>query len=1035
MMTNDWTDWSDVLEYARTAPDPERARLLACICVAAVRMCRESLGVVRTGGFPSGRPDKLVVRAAARQLRDVPAGEDTRQAAGYRVLALTHLTYSCTATVPGELDTALEEARRALDEVVPEDPLIVALAHFLLARRFFAVRDSESENSHYEIALTTLRACDQRSTEHWLYRTAPFLTTDSKPGFGQRLMLRLLLHRVDMYLNLNDSDRAQRAADELVAFTEAHQDTQLGDYCWSLQRRARVERERRDVEAFTRTEKLLERISSDHPQRNAVRLYWLRCAADNASKLLEFDRSTTLFKERMAVRARWRLGVELDPSTMTAAQVCRLVGGISELNSPQQLTNVGNDAFDLALNLYDSGTLRTDPQARAEALGYLDAAAQAWQEFAVNGIHTVSLARAQIELLQPDPPLPRLTEEILRVEAAAPRFTTRRRAMITAVRHGSVGDGRVLRRLGERIAQLESTTSSGPELGTLYGLTAEFHLRVCRAAETAGEVPDWHAAEDAAMRAAPLLRPASVSYDPDLEATVWQTAAAAMPDPPERLNRMLRAIGCVAEHTITIANSETRRSATARFARLFADAADLAVALDEHAAADLIMEAARRDRVGLLLAELIANPRVDDAIRSAALSVTASRLDTPVAGSADADEEGGYENGEKPPPKPDTEQRTRERSAQILVDRARAIADAEQVLGPLGALCDPAELANAHPGAVLSRRATPTATALLQLYRPNGPDDDPPRSGTATFYRRVTLCHAGTITEHLDAVHVPAVLTALHAQDRSTYDWAPTLAKALLPPPLRQFVRDHRDEGPIRLLIVPTGSFDIPFDVLPVDDRPLIDDAVISIHGSLTGTLALLQVRHTGATAPSLAVYDAARLSHATAELDALCANLIDIAQVGGYADLHRALATQGPSPYALLAMAVHGSHDESGWGQAKQLPDGTTVQASDVFSWSVPRLCVLASCHSSITSPDGIEIGGFPLALMLRGATTVIGSLFAIDDQATAEIMSSYWRLLGEGVGAAAALRLAKLRWRDSDPGADPRHWAGLVTYGAGNQ
>lgn len=83
--------------------------------------------------------------------------------------------------------------------------------------------------------------------------------------------------------------------------------------------------------------------------------------------------------------------------------------------------------------------------------------------------------------------------------------------------------------------------------------------------------------------------------------------------------------------------------------------------------------------------------------------------------------------------------------------------------------------------------------------------------------------------------------------------------------------------------------------------------------------------------------------------------------------------------------------------------------------------------------APAGTGIGGVPLALFARGATTVIGTLFDIDDRATSEIMQRYWRRLADGADPVAALRAARLDWLTEHPEhrPAPRLWAGLAALG----
>ncbi len=72
----------------------------------------------------------------------------------------------------------------------------------------------------------------------------------------------------------------------------------------------------------------------------------------------------------------------------------------------------------------------------------------------------------------------------------------------------------------------------------------------------------------------------------------------------------------------------------------------------------------------------------------------------------------------------------------------------------------------------------------------------------------------------------------------------------------------------------------------------------------------------------------------------------------------------------------------------------------------------------------------------MLRGATTVIGGLYDINDEATTQLMTHFWRHLATGTAPIHALRQAKLDWIAERPVRRqlPEFWAGLVTYGSAN-
>ena len=248
-------------------------------------------------------------------------------------------------------------------------------------------------------------------------------------------------------------------------------------------------------------------------------------------------------------------------------------------------------------------------------------------------------------------------------------------------------------------------------------------------------------------------------------------------------------------------------------------------------------------------------------------------------------------------------------------------------------------------------------------------------------------------------------------------------------------------------MIVPTGLFDVAFDALTLHDGSrLVERATVSVHASLITMLyAAKHARHTTVSA-ALAMYDVASLLHTKAELAALRDNVQVVDAIQSRADLVAALASDRDSHFDMFALAVHGADDANGWGQTKRLPDGTLFSAAEALALSYPPLCVLASCHSNVRTGADLEMAGFPMALFARGAFTVIGSLYSIDDRATSEVMQRYWYHLAQGIDPVMALRLAKLDWLDaprahaSSDGRDvlaiegsgsPSLWSGLVAMG----
>lgn len=92
--------------------------------------------------------------------------------------------------------------------------------------------------------------------------------------------------------------------------------------------------------------------------------------------------------------------------------------------------------------------------------------------------------------------------------------------------------------------------------------------------------------------------------------------------------------------------------------------------------------------------------------------------------------------------------------------------------------------------------------------------------------------------------------------------------------------------------------------------------------------------------------------------------------------------------------------------------------------------LVVLSACETGL----GRELGGEGLigltrALQLAGARSVVASLWAVRDRATAELMTRFHRHLRTGLPKDRALRAAKLELLHEDGG--PGVWAAFQLYG----
>lgn len=99
-------------------------------------------------------------------------------------------------------------------------------------------------------------------------------------------------------------------------------------------------------------------------------------------------------------------------------------------------------------------------------------------------------------------------------------------------------------------------------------------------------------------------------------------------------------------------------------------------------------------------------------------------------------------------------------------------------------------------------------------------------------------------------------------------------------------------------------------------------------------------------------------------------------------------------------------------------------------------RLVTVSACESGLSSPVGQadEYVGFPSGFLLAGAPAAVSTLWAVDDQATAALMASFYgAYLAGGLPLAEALRRAQIATRGTPGGryAHPYFWAGVGLFG----
>jgi CHAT domain-containing protein/tetratricopeptide (TPR) repeat protein len=109
-------------------------------------------------------------------------------------------------------------------------------------------------------------------------------------------------------------------------------------------------------------------------------------------------------------------------------------------------------------------------------------------------------------------------------------------------------------------------------------------------------------------------------------------------------------------------------------------------------------------------------------------------------------------------------------------------------------------------------------------------------------------------------------------------------------------------------------------------------------------------------------------------------------------------------------------------------------LRAHDIFNLKLSAdLVVLSACRTALGRDfKGEGLVGLARGFMYAGTPRIVGSLWSINDKATAELMVRFYRrMLKENLRAGAALRAAQVEmWRDKRWQA-PYYWAGFTLQG----
>lgn len=135
------------------------------------------------------------------------------------------------------------------------------------------------------------------------------------------------------------------------------------------------------------------------------------------------------------------------------------------------------------------------------------------------------------------------------------------------------------------------------------------------------------------------------------------------------------------------------------------------------------------------------------------------------------------------------------------------------------------------------------------------------------------------------------------------------------------------------------------------------------------------------------------------------------------------AVADAADPDRSALVLRYDPSSKEDGLWQVREIRK-TRLQA---------ELVTLSACDTGVGRLEGEEgVENLVRAFFLAGAQSVVSTLWPVEDQSTATLMTAFYQYLGEGLDKAMALREAKLDiLAKYGPRTPPYYWAGFTLTG----
>lgn len=110
------------------------------------------------------------------------------------------------------------------------------------------------------------------------------------------------------------------------------------------------------------------------------------------------------------------------------------------------------------------------------------------------------------------------------------------------------------------------------------------------------------------------------------------------------------------------------------------------------------------------------------------------------------------------------------------------------------------------------------------------------------------------------------------------------------------------------------------------------------------------------------------------------------------------------------------------------------TAEEISNISLSGVEMVVLSACETGLGSVSGEGVFGLQRGFKLSGVNCIVMSLWKVDDEATKELMTNFYKNLLKGSSKIEALKEAQKKIRETPGYEDPEYWAGFILLDALN-